>query len=425
MDPGGVPAPETGAQCDNNWSDDDDTRVNDGCPAVGDPETGDQCLYNVDDDGDGKINDGCPADSPESGSQCYNATDDDGDGRVNDGCPKVGAAETYAACTNAIDDDGDGRVNDGCPYKESSTLDTIVVTRWVNGVADSHSAGAPIRDHIMKTDVWVRNVPANHPYGLGAFELRLSFDPNQLEYLQMTLDLTWVQSTGRTAWCTGPTSDSGLVVASCSTTGNPGEPWPLGPTGSGRVATVWFRVKDPDSLISRNVNLAGSKILDISAAIISASLQNGYVKTVQCPDANLDGIVNALDRTFVLLHMNDRGQNSGATLASAIDTTQTTLEVSALGSLDVGQVIAVRNEHMQVNAVSAGPPATIQVTRGLYGSGTIRTHAAGTPIYIATVDGNYDGKKAYTDPRDIDDNGRLDALDGIPILGVLNTSCPN
>ncbi|MDI6858177.1 MAG: hypothetical protein QME71_07700 [Dehalococcoidia bacterium] len=416
-------------QCQNSLDDDGDTKVNDGCPQYDvEAETGAACANAIDDDGDGKVNDGCPPDSPESGSQCNNAIDDDGDSRVNDGCPKVGTPETYAACTNAIDDDGDGKVNDGCPYKENSTLDTLVVTRWVNGVADSHSAGAPVRDHIMKTDIWVRNIPASHPYGLGGFEVRLSFNPNQLEYLQLTLDLTWIQSTGRTAWCSGPTPSSGLVVASCSTTGNPGEPYPLGPTGSGRIATVWFKVKNED-LVSRSLLLTGSKILDITSTLISASLQGGFVRTILCPDANLDGRVTSLDATSVWLHTNDRGQNSGATLAQAIDTVQTTLPVSGLGSLAVGQIIAIDNEHMQVNAVSAGPPATIEVTRGLYNvpgyPTTIKPHAAGTGIYIATIDGNFDGKKGYTDPRDTDNNGVLNTLDVVPMFGILNSWCPS
>jgi hypothetical protein len=103
--------PETGAQCDNNIDDDNDGRVNDGCPQEGGaPET--QCADNetactgdiVDDDGDGRVNDGCPAvATAESGAACNNNLDDDGDGTINDGCPAVGN-----------DNDGDGKVNDGC-----------------------------------------------------------------------------------------------------------------------------------------------------------------------------------------------------------------------------------------------------------------------------------------------------------------------
>jgi hypothetical protein len=57
--------------------------------------------------------------------QCANNWDDDGDGKVNDGCPIVVAAETVCAekgCPDAngvapwdsCDDDTDGKINDGC-----------------------------------------------------------------------------------------------------------------------------------------------------------------------------------------------------------------------------------------------------------------------------------------------------------------------
>jgi YD repeat-containing protein len=55
----------------------------------------------------------------EQGMHCANAVDDDDDGKVNDGCPANGPAETSAHCDNDIDDDGDGFVNDGCPAVQS------------------------------------------------------------------------------------------------------------------------------------------------------------------------------------------------------------------------------------------------------------------------------------------------------------------
>jgi hypothetical protein len=160
--------------CDDAIDNDEDGKVNDGCPAVMAAETGAQCDNPIDDaedippDGpDQKVNDGCPtvggqnedpseargfigdyqgiapvgdgfgmsfalssrcsstnANCPgaanfflprtEAEAQCDNAIDDDGDGKVNNGCPPVGTAETGAQCDNAIDDDVDGKVNDGC-----------------------------------------------------------------------------------------------------------------------------------------------------------------------------------------------------------------------------------------------------------------------------------------------------------------------
>jgi len=71
-----------------------------------------------DDDGDGKINDGCPqvGATPESGAQCDNdVSDDTEDSDVNDGCPPSGASEgerAGGACSGA--DEG-GCVNRSNP----------------------------------------------------------------------------------------------------------------------------------------------------------------------------------------------------------------------------------------------------------------------------------------------------------------------
>ena len=72
---------------------------------------------NPDTDGDGFL------DKPENNwiaasipsLQCGNEWDDDGDGKVNDGCPPVDTAETAGAlCNNNLDDDADTVINDGC-----------------------------------------------------------------------------------------------------------------------------------------------------------------------------------------------------------------------------------------------------------------------------------------------------------------------
>jgi len=71
---------------------------------------GDAC--DSEDDGDGY------SDEAEAGSPvCMFAVNDDDadDTRINDGCPAVGPAESDCADTvEPLDDDGDGRVNDGC-----------------------------------------------------------------------------------------------------------------------------------------------------------------------------------------------------------------------------------------------------------------------------------------------------------------------
>jgi len=111
---------ESGTQCDNA-TDDDKDYVNDGCPALGAAESGVQCDNNTNDDTNTEINDGCPQSGVtlESGTQCANATDDDTG--VNDGCPANGTPESGPQCTNSADDDGDFFVNDGCPQVGATT----------------------------------------------------------------------------------------------------------------------------------------------------------------------------------------------------------------------------------------------------------------------------------------------------------------
>jgi len=70
-----VDPPESGTtQCGNDVTDDADTWVNEGCPAVGYPESvaaGECGTDNQDDDGDTKVNDGCPTQGAWVGDPTY------------------------------------------------------------------------------------------------------------------------------------------------------------------------------------------------------------------------------------------------------------------------------------------------------------------------------------------------------------------
>ena len=460
-----MPRAEWGSECSNNIDDDQDGKINDGCFAVDvDGEPGSECTNMLDDDSDGKVNDGCPkvGAASESGTQCSDIFDNDGDTVANDGCPAVGAAEETNRCANAVDDDLDGHVNDGCPEyhlvaetpfqcanaldddgdgyvndgcaayagaAETATRDTMVVQRAVNDVRDSHSAGLPIRDHLFRTDIWVRDVPSTDVYGVGTFQLYVHFDPTQLEYLKSTLDLSWLTSTGRSvAYTAGPTLENGDTIhASCVTSGdiyNP--PWPKGPTGSGRIATAWFRVLSPDSLVSRNFMLTGTTVYDINSAEITSLVANGALRTVTCPDANLDGKINMLDAVNVRLNLGDTGKVSGATLTADIDAVQTTIPISGQGSLAVGTIVAINNEHLRITGFDTGPTMTVE--RGIYNrpppeAPTNVPHSDGTAIFIA-YSGGLDGKLGFTDPRDTNDDLKVDGRDAVPVYGVLNFRCP-
>ncbi len=121
--------------CTNAVNDDgvDDSKTNDGCPALETSEFSDQCSTS-DDDSDGKTNDGCPqvgsfseAIVPGACDDAIDAADEDpntagnqdDDSVINDGCPSAGPANpetTGTRCDNAINDHASGTlVNDGCP----------------------------------------------------------------------------------------------------------------------------------------------------------------------------------------------------------------------------------------------------------------------------------------------------------------------
>lgn len=104
----------------------------------------------------------------------------------------------------------------------------------------------------FEVDVWVRSVwtPICEPYsttepcGLGAYEIEIGFDPEVIQY-QSTENGPLLTSTGRLIWmcfhASGHDPDNGVIVWSCTTTGNPpGQPEPFGPEGSGLLATITF-----------------------------------------------------------------------------------------------------------------------------------------------------------------------------------------
>jgi hypothetical protein len=110
------------------------------------------CADNVNNDGppptphpmndDTLVNDGCPAvGAPESGDQCANATDDDGDGFVNDGCPRAGlfSEGQFRIGTGSLDPCG----NNGWPLELVSTPAEFTGNKY--NISDLGSFVAPIR----------------------------------------------------------------------------------------------------------------------------------------------------------------------------------------------------------------------------------------------------------------------------------------
>jgi subtilisin-like proprotein convertase family protein len=125
-------------------------------------------VDDLDDDNDGY------ADLAEGGTPlCAGTANDDGspvndDTAINDGCPAVNAAEAGMQCTNAIDDDADGAMNDGCPiaggFSEAQfrigtrITDPCGLDGWPSNVFN----GGPSSNKLQIQDVTSFVVPVRH-----------------------------------------------------------------------------------------------------------------------------------------------------------------------------------------------------------------------------------------------------------------------
>jgi len=211
--------------------------------------------------------------------------------------------------------------------------DTMVVTRAQGGTsAAAHASGTVIQAKSITVDIWAQDVSDPAGYGLGAFEVDLTF-PSNVEMIGMTYYWQWLSSTGRYPDCYPATETwpgSGTWQVSCATENNPGygQPswYPPGPLGSGRIAQV--TLLPPAGLGLATISLAGSYLLKVSGTDLSATVTDLNVKILACPDVNLDGRINVGDLLIVAKNLGDRGSDTGATILSATDTTQTQIAIS-------------------------------------------------------------------------------------------------
>jgi hypothetical protein len=83
-----IPAAIPSLQCGNNWDDDGDLFINDGCPPVNAAENATtQCADNVDSDSDTVVNDGCPTVDAAEGSA--NSGEKGEAANLDDNCPGI------------------------------------------------------------------------------------------------------------------------------------------------------------------------------------------------------------------------------------------------------------------------------------------------------------------------------------------------
>jgi hypothetical protein len=155
---------------------------------------------------------------------------------------------------------------------------TVRTSRAFQGTSiASHDAGAPI------TDV----------DGLGgyAFTLGSTAAPSVIDFAWAD-NSTFLGQTGRTVQCNQPGFGSGNVSFQCNTTGA----LPLGPTGSGTLATVNVTAKQllPNAPFQA-LNLSGVALHDISGDDLPVTTAAGGVRVLTCPDFNHNRSVGFTD----------------------------------------------------------------------------------------------------------------------------------
>jgi hypothetical protein len=150
----------------------------------------------------------------------------------------------------------------------SSESNTVRTSRAFQGTSiASHAAGASI------TDV----------DGLGGYGFTLSSTaaPTFIDFVWAD-NSTFLGQTSRTVQCTPPTF-SGNISFTCNTTGA----LPLGPTGSGTLATVSVTPKEVVAGAPyRALNLSAVTLHDISGDALAVTTATGGVRVVTCPDFN-------------------------------------------------------------------------------------------------------------------------------------------
>jgi hypothetical protein len=280
------------------------------------------------------------------------------------------------------------------------SVPTMQVMRAQNGTtAASHYAGTPVYG---KTT----NPTPTQQCGLGAYRIDLYYNPSNVRYISL-VNGSFLGSTGRTVYdatghCFTPdTSVSGRVRIECNSTGVSGGKPIIGALGSGLLATALFEPLTIGTSIS-NLTMNGSFLTDITGSVLSGvEAKGGTLQAMTCPDANGDAWVNITDVYLIARSLNDRGTDSGATIAEAVDSSQTTIQISGLGTLAVNDIVAVDFEQMRVNSLGSGPPATMQVQRAVNQTSARAHQTIGAIVYVASWDGNSDGTKGYTEPKDV------------------------
>jgi len=185
---------------------------------------------------------------------------------------------------------------------ESGTV--TVVRGFFGSQASSHSAGAPLKSAYTESNT-VRTVRgfqgttiASHSAsatitdvdGLGGYGFTMASPgvPAVIDFVWSN-NGTFLGQTGRAPDCDPPSGD---ITFQCDTTGA----LPLGPTGSGTLATVNVTGKQLlAGAPSQALNLSGVTLHDVSGDALPVATAAGGVRVVGCPDFDDNRVVNLTD----------------------------------------------------------------------------------------------------------------------------------
>jgi hypothetical protein len=172
----------------------------------------------------------------------------------------------------------------------------------------SWQATSPATDHAFQVratftvDVYASSVDTTEPClpptfmqacGLGAYEFEVHFDPSVIKYVSMA-DGAFLTSTGRTIFScfsrlppAGPHDPAnGVLHYTCSTYNPSGQVLPLGPEGSGVLATITFT---PLVMGTTSVQLQNTILSEVTGTAISHTIQDGAVTVIDVGTADTDG----------------------------------------------------------------------------------------------------------------------------------------
>ena len=140
------------------------------------------------------------------------------------------------------------------------------------------------------------------PCGLGAFAFDISWDPALASYVSISGG-AFLGSTGRGTSCSAPTVGASSVHFQCFSLGAA----PLGPQGSGVLATLILDPHAPAPGVSSTVTLSNVGYTDITGQPFPASGVNGTLEFGPCTDVSdpSDGLVDLSDTLLFLDHFGE------------------------------------------------------------------------------------------------------------------------